>query len=1184
MYLKSIEVHGFKSFAGRLVLEFNDGITGIVGPNGSGKSNVSDAVRWVLGEQSAKTLRGANMQDVIFSGTESRKALSFAYVCLTLDNKDHSLPLEFDEVSISRRIYRSGESEYQINKSNCRLKDIQELFYDTGIGKEGYSIIGQGQIERILSSKPEDRREIFDEAVGIVKYKKRKEASLKRLQEEEDNLVRIEDVLRELTDRIEPLREQAQSAREFLDIKARQKALDINLYLLDKERIDNEEKELTDNITKVKENTVSLNFENNKLKEKFDAFNDELKALDDEIEDLRARERSTSSEKGEMGAKIKVLEEKINSAKTVKATLEERLNTILSEEDAFGEELKVYEEKYEKDKKVLSEVKERVNKAREESKEISDLINSLTKEQDSLNKELLSLKDERSEINSERQKYDTRIEQININKATINQRQLERGTREEDLKAEESRSKAAFEKASDAHDAILVRERELNEKRASFDEKIDGKRLEILEAERNLASLRAQRETIKNIAERYEGYGGAVRHIMERRDEFSGVIGVIADLFTSEKEYEIAIETALGGALQNIVTEDEKSARDCVDFLKKNRHGRVTFLPVESVSPKEKFKYPEALDEKGAIGLASDLVECDIKFRDICLFLLGRILVCENLDYALKIAKKYGYRLNIVTIEGEQLRPGGSITGGNFKNNSNLLGRKKELESLLDQIKDLEEQIEDKRNKTEEYITAKDLCLEDIKELTKEKEESAITLNTAAIALKTIENKMTEMAAEKNSLKDERSVLEDQLITLAAKKEEASLLFSRSMEREEEIKARLEVLSETLDENTYKEETAMRTLSEIQIEEANAISEEAHSKENMERLRATLEKNTLERKEIETKSKELAKEEEDNSKEISDIRDRLKDQDNSFNELLNEIEAKVKKREEKQRESVNFIEEKDRLSRELSNLEKEGIRLDNRLERLYGERKYIETHIWEEYELTYHNCFEFKDESLKDAPKMRNELSEIVKRLRTMGPVNTAAIEEYAAVSERYEFLTNQCNDLREGKEKLLTIIDDLNAEMRERFNAGFAEISAEFNKVFAELFGGGEGRLELSDEDVLESGIRIVAQPPGKKLTNIMQMSGGEKSLTAIAILFSILNLKPSPFCLLDEIEAALDEPNVDRFAKYLNKLTEHTQFIIITHRRGTMNAADRLYGITMQEKGISTLVSVNLIEDELD
>lgn len=1185
MYLKSIEVHGFKSFAGRLVLEFNDGITGIVGPNGSGKSNVSDAVRWVLGEQSAKTLRGANMQDVIFSGTESRKALSFAYVCLTLDNSDKSLPLDYDEVSISRRIYRSGESEYQINKSNCRLKDIQELFYDTGIGKEGYSIIGQGQIERILSSKPEDRREIFDEAVGIVKYKKRKEASLKRLQEEEDNLTRITDVLNELTDRIEPLREQAKSAREFLDIKARQKALDINLFLLDKDRIDKEEEEITKNLNALRENSNHLNTENHRLKERFDSFNEELKLLDETIESLREKERNSSDEKGEMGSKVKVLEEKLNSAEALGETLKNRLEAILSEEDTLSLQFKTYEKKYEEDKKVLSEVEKRVEKAKADSKALSEKINALSKEQESLNKELLSLKDDRSEINSERQKYDTRIEQININKATLNQRQLERGTREEDLRQEHAVAKESFLKVSDNHEKLLAKEKELNEKKASFDERIDNKRLEILESERELASLRARRETIKNIAERYEGYGGAVRHIMEKKDEFPGVIGVIADLFTSDKEYETAIETALGGALQNIVTEDEQSARACVDFLKKNRHGRVTFLPVSSVSPKEKFRSPEAIEEKGAIGLASELVECDYKFRDICEFLLGRILVCENLDYALKIAKKFDYRLNIVTIEGEQLRPGGSITGGNFKNNSNLLGRSRELSDLLEEIKLLEEKISDSQDKTEEYITARDLCVEDINEALAQREKSAIELNTAAINLKTIENKMAAMDEEKDSLKTERTELEDQLITLSAKKEEASLLLTRSMEREAEIEARLAELNESLDENTYMEDTALRTLSEIQIEEAGAIGEEAHSKENMERIRLTLEKNAIERKDIEKKDKELEAEKKENKAEIEAIKERLRDTDDSFKELLNEIEKNLKQREEKQKESASFIEEKDRLSRELNNLEKEGVRLENRMERLVSEKKYIETHIWEEYELTYHNCFEFRDESLTDAPKMRSELSDIVKRLRVMGPVNTAAIEEYANVSERYEFLTNQCNDLREGRERLLNIIEDLNVEMRKRFNEGFADISKEFNRVFAELFGGGTGKLELADEkDVLESGIRIVAQPPGKKLSNMMQLSGGEKSLTAIAILFAILNLKPSPFCLLDEIEAALDEPNVDRFAGYLNKLTENTQFIIITHRRGTMNAADRLYGITMQEKGISTLVSVNLIEDELD
>ncbi len=1185
MYLKSIEMHGFKSFAGRFVLSFNEGITGIVGPNGSGKSNVSDAVRWVLGEQSAKTLRGANMQDVIFSGTESRKALSFAYVCLTLDNSDHILPLDYDEVSISRRIYRSGESEYQINKVNCRLKDVQELFYDTGIGKEGYSIIGQGQIERILSSKPEERREIFDEAVGIVKYKKRKEASLKRLKEEEDNLARIEDVLGELTDRIDPLKSQADIAREFLTIKERQRALDINLFLLEEENTERETEELNKQKSDLSAGIDELNKEEKRLESQFEEFSRELGEIDEKIRVLRNREREVSDKKGDMASKIKILEERINSGFNLMETLSEREKSIEVQLADNKEELGKYKTKHEKDSKVLETATEKLRSAIKYSNDLNEEIKNLTTKTEELNKSLLSLKDNRLEVISEKQKYETRIEQINIQKATLTQRQLEHGTQLENLSNNLNSLKEEFFSLSDEYEAVKAEEESCQARANSFEDKMEDTRNAIEEAGKTLVSLRTRRETIKNIAERYEGYGGAVRNIMERQQSFPGVVDVVANLFFTDKKYETAIETALGGALQNIVTRDEKSAGECIDFLKKNRHGRVTFLPVTSVKPHEEFKYKEALNEEGAIALASELITCDSDFIDIGEFLLGRILVCTDYNFALKIAKKYKYRLNIVTLEGEQLRPGGSVTGGSYRNSSNLMGRTRELDELLSNIRDIEENIEGYSKKLEEYQIARDLAEKELKEKIKKREEGAIILNTKSIALKQIETELSSLAQKKEDRINERADLEKSAAELLVKKEEISIILESTLNQEEEINESITELSEKIDENTYLLDTATRNLNEIQIEEANAKSETSFSSQNMERLKLEINRLEDELKGIGEKKEEILRERGENTREIENIKNNIVESDTSFKQLLADIEEVQMLRDEKQKENKSFLLEKDRISKELGNLEKEGIRLEAKIEHINEAKTQRADRIWEEYELTYHNAMAYRKEDMSDRDRMSRELSEIASRLRNMGPVNTAAIEEYANVSERYEFLTSQCEDLKEARERLLDIIDDLNVQMQDKFKEGFAEISREFDRVFKELFGGGEGKLVLSDEkDLLESGISIIAQPPGKKLSNMMQLSGGEKSLTAIAILFAILNLKPSPFCLLDEIEAALDEQNVDRFSKYLGKLTDNTQFIIITHRRGTMNAADRLYGITMQEKGISTLVSVSLIEDELE
>lgn len=1183
MYLKSIEMHGFKSFAGRIVLSFNEGIIGIVGPNGSGKSNISDAVRWVLGEQSAKSLRGANMQDVIFAGTENRKALSFAYVCLTLDNSDHVLPIEFDEVSISRRIYRSGESEYQINKSNCRLKDIQELFYDTGIGKEGYSIIGQGQIERILSSKPEDRREIFDEAVGIVKYKKRKEASIRRLEEEEANLGRIEEVLGDLTERIEPLRQQSEKARKYLQIKERQKSLDINLYLLEGGKME-------EDLSKLKEDknnlSIQLDETTRAIEEKRDSYGEfsrKLHETEQKLESLRSQERDFASHKGELGTQVQVLEEKIKLSEGILNSSKEQETDITNETKRLEDELASYESSLKDNKEVLSQVEERLNRARNYSKELDDKIKTLTRESEELNKSLLTLKDERIEINTEKQKYETKIEQLNIQKSTLTQKQLTEGTKRESISKLLSESEENFKNASNVYADLSEKCEKQKEKSSNLQDKISGNRSKVEELRRQLAVLESRLESVRNIAERYEGYGAAVRSLMKNKDNMSGIVGVVADLLKTDKKYENAMETALGGAIQNIVTKDEAAAKAGVEYLKSNHLGRATFLPITAVKGRE-GDFADILSEKCVEGLASNLVRCDKAYEDICKYLLGRIIVADNMDNALNLAKRHGYKYNIVTLDGEQLRPGGSISGGRFKNNSNLLGRTREVEDLEGKIRDATEQIKDVQSKLEEYQTAYGLNLEDLEEAEKNRQEALVTLNVAKISYDNEKESLLAFDRDKAALLDEKEQLESQAKEFAIKKEEMSLLLSNSEDKQAEIEERLSQIATEIDENTYMEDTATRNLSEIQIEEANAKSDVAHVEENIERIKAEIEKVKNQSETAKERRKSLLQEIDDSKDKILKIQEAINNHDDAFAALRATIDDMEKSKQDMHAQNAEFLDERDRLQATQNNLEKEGIRLDNQIEKLDVSIRTMRDHIWDEYELTYHNAFEYKNESLTDPVKIRGELNDIAKSLREIGSVYVDSIEEYEKVREKYEFLTTQAGDLREGRDRLIDIIRDLDAEMKARFETGFEEISKEFNKVFKELFGGGEGILKLSDTNVLESGISIIAQPPGKKLSNIMQMSGGEKALTAIAILFAILNLKPSPFCLLDEIEAALDEQNVDRFAKYLNNLTNNTQFIIITHRRGTMNAANSLYGITMQEKGISSLVSVSLIEDELD
>ncbi len=1185
MYLKSIEMYGFKSFANKIVFDFHNGITGIVGPNGSGKSNVSDAVRWVLGEQSARQLRGASMQDVIFAGTENRKPLSYAYVAITMDNSDHLLPIDYEEVTIARRVYRSGESEYLLNGSPCRLKDVNELFYDTGIGKEGYSIIGQGQIERILSGKPEERRELFDEAVGIVKFKKRKAATVKKLEHEQENLVRVNDILSELERQVGPLERQAETARAYLKKKEELKSLEVNAFLLEIEDMDRRLKKLEADYQAADAQMQESKIEQEKIREQYARLEEEIAQKDSHVQEIREQQSNTTLMKGKLENQINLLQEQIRFAEQADESLEERKSAIEQEKAGYQEQKTAYAAQQAELETALAEVEQRLAQVRGFHDELQAKIKDYNEKIESNHQALMGLLNEKADIQTQGQHFDTMLEQINIRRAELNQRLLQRKTEEEDLNAVLENCRTEYEQAKGRRDELQEKEEgyrtsaeEWNQKRRAAKTELQGLRETFQKEESRL-------EAMQNIAERYDGYGNSIRKVMEKKSENPGLLGVVSDLIRVDKKYETAIETALGGNIQNIVTEDEATAKEMIRFLKENHFGRATFLPLSSVSGKGFTKDRSILKAEGVLGLANELVDTDAKYAQVAAYLLGRVIVADTIDHALALAKEHRYSLHIVTLEGEYLSPGGSLTGGAFKNTGNLLGRKREIDDLKKRLEARQEEIGRLNKRIADIETAQALLEDEREENRKALESVALECNTAKIRLESVSSQKAESENAFLSLHAESEEMERQIREIQSSRKETERRRSEADAKEEELHKQTEEYQKLLDEQMYMETSAVRNVSEAQIEEANARQKVAFVQENCSRVEDEIQKRENDIIRLVEEAKNGKKDAEKKKRDIEEIKKTVLASDDTYAALEEELKKALEEKERMNELYKGFFEERQETADRINALDKEIYRLSSQKEKLDEAKERQNAYMWEEYELTPRSAEKFRDPAYDDLNEMRRSAGAIKDEIRRMGNVNVNAIDEYKEVAERYEFLKGQHDDLLEAEETLRGIIADLDEGMRKQFSEGFADIQREFDKAFKELFGGGKGTLELVEgEDILETGIRIIAQPPGKKLQNMMQLSGGEKSLTAIALLFAIQNLKPSPFCLLDEIEAALDDSNVVRFAKYLNKLTKNTQFIIITHRRGTMNAADRLYGITMQEKGVSTMVSVNLIESDLD
>ncbi|WP_123040010.1 chromosome segregation protein SMC [Cohnella candidum] len=1183
MYLKRIELAGFKSFADRTELEFTRGITAVVGPNGSGKSNISDGIRWVLGEQSAKSLRGGNMQDVIFAGSDTRKAVGFGEVSLTLDNTDKALPLDFSEVTVTRRVHRSGESEYLINKQPCRLKDITELFMDTGIGKEAYSIIGQGRIEEILSTRSEDRRGIFEEASGIVKYKSRKKEAQKKLEDTEGNLLRIHDLVSELESQVGPLRRQAEKAEQFKELKEQLKNKEIALYVQQIEGVHASWKDLNERLASLREEETLLgtfvSSHDAMLEEDRQTLlklEEELARLQDEL--LRCSEETEKSEGfGEV----------LNERRTnLERNREGLLESIASAEQRLAQASEEAETLKAKRAQAEAERAERAAFLSSEEEKLA-LADGSEEAENKLKAELFEVMNAMAQARNEIRYGEGQREMLERRMARIAEEEAKWSQQREEL---EARRAGAEERLAAAAQALVeVRDRFVSEgaKSGELQRKVEEAQANSRRWEQKREALVSRRDTIKELQNDYDGFQHGVREVLRasKRGQLHGVHGAVAELVSVPAHLETAIETALGGALQNIVMEDEKSSRTAIAYLKQRQSGRATFLPLDVIRPRylndgDRRQLEQA---EGFIGIAAELVGTEKRYEGIVGNLLGNVLISETLEQANRIASRMQYRYRVVTKDGDVVNPGGSMTGGSLqKKSASLLGRQRQLEELEKEISEAESARE--RAKAEVDDLKKELALtaQNIEQLREAGERERLSEQQAFADRQRLLDEQNQLEEQRAALDGEKADFQAEAGGLATERGEAEARLAALTEEERGIQERIREAEELRRRTLSEREELQSGLTELKIRIARLEQDMAAMDEQGSRVRAELSRLAADRKVLAEALEQNAAESARTAEETTAQRERLNELRIQRKQLTETIEFKRADRAERlkaleikegetkeQRTKLKSVEEALRQS-EIA----EG-RLDVELENLL--RK-----LSEEYEIG----FELAKQRYpvpEDPAQAQNEVRELKRKITMLGDVNLGAIEEYARVSERFEFLSGQKNDLIEAKTKLHGIIREMDEEMSKRFLTTFAEIRKHFVVVFSRLFGGGRADLVLTEPDSpLDSGIDIVAQPPGKKLQNLQLMSGGERALTALALLFAILNVKPVPFCVLDEVEAALDEANVARYAQYMREFSETTQFIVVTHRKGTMEEADMLYGVTMEEGGVSKLVSVRLEETD--
>lgn len=1183
MLLKRLELQGFKSFADKTVLDFMDGTTAVVGPNGSGKSNISDAIRWVIGETSAKSLRGSNMQDVIFTGTQTRKGVNYAEVSLVLDNSNHDFNVDFDEVVVTRRLFRSGESVYRINNSNCRLKDVHELFMDTGLGRDGYSMIGQGNVSQILSTKAEDRRAIFEEAAGVSKYKYRKEEAIRKLSHVDENLVRISDISNELEAQLGPLERQSVKARKYLELYGDMKQLDIDLsaVALGRNKADTEkakkllsdtEEELADVQSKETENErlmsrlyeesdksdAEKNETNERLSENearisaaandISLYRNNIKNNNSNIDRIRRENEELKKRNEDRTRHIEETEAKIKECETELSELDSQLSGARS---ASGE----YEAS-------LGGIDEHISKLRSEFFARENEMASLRERANGIENLRASFLDRRAAVNAEISTHKEGIEQT--------KRQIEENTAETEKKRK---------KLGELTDAVSGFEKSRDEAQERFAEL--GKKMSAMQVDRN--SKESKRRILEGLENDYAGYAKSVKAVLTSK-ELKGlsIYGTVSGLIDVNRQYVLAIETALGGAMQNIIVGSEEDAKAAIAYLRKTRGGRATFLPVSSVKGRGLDNAAQISRSKGFIGIASELITHDKRYDGIFASLLGRVVVVDNIDNAIALSRNFGYRFKTVTLDGDVLNAGGSMSGGSVNKQSGFLSRATEIKELTAELAELSREMKkmsEERQDAENDLALAENQLGSFVPLVREYEDELLRLeNTRKLLVESLEkSEGTSFEAELEQIETQLRETADEVAGLIAN---VSSLKTKNTELENEIERLTEKRSELLERRGEADSEAER----ISSQAAAIRSDIAAMRQSIASSYAEIDRS---KDENARRSEELAELTRLNAECEKNIEEKNKALESS-KELSEKIRARLRELDENKKRIAERIESSRGANKDITNriieLQRELTRIENRVVKLEGDRDSTLSRLWDDYELSYNELTE-QCREIAEPGEAAERLSELKKKIKALGSVNMDSIEEYKSVKERYEFMTSQKKDLEKSKNDLTAMITSMEELIKEHFGEQFKEINKAFGEVFTELFGGGSGELRLSDsENILTSGIEIEVQLPGKGKQNINLYSGGEKSFIAIALLFAILRIKPPPFCILDEIDAALDDVNVSRFATYLKNYTDRTQFIVITHRRGTMEAASILYGVTMQESGVSKLLSLKIddVSDE--
>lgn len=1185
MYLKQLEIHGFKSFAEKIELNFGNTINAIVGPNGSGKSNISDAIRWVLGEQSVKALRGSRMEDVIFAGSDSKKALGFAEVSLCIDNSDRKIPVDYTEINIMRRMYRSGESEYFINKTGCRLKDIYELFMDTGIGRDGYSIIGQGRIDEILSNKSEDRRNVFEEAAGIVKYKTRKQEAEKKLEQTKQNIIRITDIIEEIQTQLGPLKEQAEVARRYRGILEELKAIEINLMLnnIDKyrNRLAASKQESLDIQNLIDEKTLL----STQLEEKHSQLRLLLSTLETELNELSENIHSLENRKEKLEGECNVLQERVRNLNQNSARLSKRDLELKDELERTGKSVEEKKAKLLELNSAFDEVTEKINEKTTEFESSFRSINDIESGLSDKQQRFINLINSYSELKSKINSTNSFIDNIKKRRSQV---EGDISLLELQYKDKEKQYARSAEELADFGKKIEERKQQIEELRVRKQESDSG--LEALESraaagKNERDALLSRLKVLEDMERDHGGYSRAVKVLMTDFHKITkGFCGVVGEMIKVPQEYVTAVEIALGGSVQSIVTDSENDAKLLIEYLKDNRIGRATFLPISSVKPRyfnDREKQNFGLD--GFIGVASDLIGYDSKIDGIMKNLLGRTAVVRDIDAAIALARKAGYEYKIVTLAGEIINAGGSMTGGSLQSSSSsVLTRKSEIEALKKQQAAKQQELDELKSKLE-------LLEKQSVEISGDIDFNTELLHSMQIDINNYRNKCENIKNDMQVIQDRVSINNKDLADLDKEYAEADGIMLDNMKKAEavdkeksEVEAEITGLQEQMKQfkevrDLYNEEITELKIKLATVEHNKKTTESSirDMEERMKDLDAEISANQLE---IQNEEAEINVLTADYEVKKSDIEGAVREAAEKHARLSEMEKEKLQRNEELQKAETDEKE----LGRDIAALQGDLHKAEMQYARIEVELENTELKLLETYDMNYNRAQEFKDEGLSLTWASRR-CEELKNEIREMGTVNVNAIEEYERLYERHSFLSVQVEDLTKARDNLIGVIAEIAESMKLQFLTEFNKINENFNQVFKELFGGGHAELVLSDEEnVLESGIEIIAKPPGKKLQNLMLLSGGERALTAIALLFGILKMKPAPFCVLDEIDAALDDANVDRYAEFLVNFSVTTQFIIVTHRKGTMESADCLYGVSMEENGISKLVSVKL-EDKV-